>query len=118
MLSVKTNQGRISPPGPVGQHVLMAGRMEMMDQPEPVGPYEEMEQSVSPELDEGQVEHLPSNQGQPGMEMFHIQPVVDGPAGLVRTRDPVGNVMLLALQDGVRPSAGGPVGRFPDPRIP
>ena len=90
MLSVKTNQGRISPPGPVGQHVLMAGRMEMMDQPDPVGPDEEM-------------------------EMFHIQPVVDGPAGLVRTRHPVGNVMLPALQDGVRPSAGGPVGRFPDP---
>ena len=84
MLSVKTNQGRISPPGPVGQHVLMAGRMEMMDQPDPVGPDEEM-------------------------EMFHIQPVVDGPAGLVRTRHPVGNVMLPALQDGVRPSAGGPV---------
>ena len=92
MLSVKTNQGRISPPGPVGQHVLMAGRMEMMDQPDPVGPDEEM-------------------------EMFHIQPVVDGPAGLVRTRHPVGNVMLPALQDGVRPSAVGPVGRFPDPRF-
>ena len=114
MLSVKTNQGTISPPGPVGQHVLMAGRMEMMDQPDPVGPYEEMEQSVSPGLDAGQV---PPNQVPPGVEMFHIQPVADGPAGLVRTRHPVGNVMLPALQDGVRPSAGGPVGRFPDPRF-
>ena len=36
-------------------------------------------------------------------------------AGLVRTRHPVGNVMLPALQDGVRPSASGPVGQFPDP---
>ena len=82
--------------------------MKMMDQPDPVGPYEETEQSVSPGLDAGQVEHLPSNQVQPGVEMFHIQPVADGPAGLVRTRHPVGNVMLQALQDGVRPSAGGP----------
>ena len=115
MLGAKTNQGKISPPGPVGQHVRMAGRMEMMAKPDPVGPYEEMEQSVYPELDEGQGEHLPSNQVQSGVEMFHIQPVADGPAGLVRTRHPVGNVMLPALQDGVRPSAGGPVGQFPDP---
>ena len=115
MLGVKTNQGTISPPGPVGQHVLMAGHMEMMVQPDPVGPYEETVQSVSPGLDAGQVEHLPSNQVQPGVEMSHIQPVADWPAGLVRTRHPVGNEMLPALQDGVRPSAGGPVGRFPDP---
>ena len=47
MLRVKTNQGTISPPGPVGQHVLMAGHMEMMVQPDPVGPYEETEPSVS-----------------------------------------------------------------------
>ena len=115
MLSVKTNQGTISPPGPVGQHVLMAGHMEMMVQPDPVGPYEETEQSVSPGLDAGQVEHLPSSRVQPGVEMSHIQPVADGPAGLVRTRHPVGTVMHQALQDEVRPSAGGPVGWFPDP---
>ena len=47
MLRVKTNQGTISPPGPVGQHVLMAGHMEMMVQRDPVGPYEETEPSVS-----------------------------------------------------------------------
>ena len=102
MLGAKTNRGKISPPGPVGQHVRMAGRMEMMAKPDPVGPYEEMDQSVYPEFNAGQGEH-------------HIQPVADGPAGLVRTRHPVGNVMLPALQDGVRPSAGGPVGQFPDP---
>ena len=82
--------------------------MEMMDQPDPVGPYEETEQSVSPGLDAGQVEHLPPHPVQPDVEMFHIQPVADGPAGLVRTRHPVGNVMHQTLQDGVRPSAGGP----------
>ena len=53
----------------------------------------------------------------PGVEMSHIQPVADGPAGLVRTRHPVGTVMPPAIQDGVRLLAGGPVGRFPDPRF-
>ena len=117
MLRVKTNQGTISPPGPVGQHVLMAGHMEMMVQPDPVVPYEETEPSVSPGLDAGQVEHLPSSQVLPGVEMSHIQPVADGPAGLVRTRHPVGTVMPPAIQDGVRLLAGGPVGQFPDPRF-
>ena len=36
-----------------------------------------------------------------------VSPVTDGPAGLVRTRRPVGAEMLPALQDGVRPLAGG-----------
>ena len=111
------SQGIISPPGPVGQHVLMAGHMEMMIQPDPVVPYEETEPSVSPGLDAGQVEHLPSSQVLPGVEMSHIQPVAVGPAGLVRTRHPVGTVMPPAIQDGVRLLAGGPVGRFPDPRF-
>ena len=38
MLGARTNQGKISPPGPVGQHVRMAGCMEMMAKPDPVGP--------------------------------------------------------------------------------
>ena len=97
-----TNHGRISPPGPVGQNVRRTGYMDMMAKPDPVGPYEERDESVSPEINEGQ-------------EELHIQPVADGPAGLVRTRHPVGNVMLPALQDGVQPSAGGPVGQVPDP---
>ena len=59
MLSVMTNQGTISPPGPVGHDVLLAGRMEMVDQPDPVGPYEKTAQSVFLGLDAGQVEHLP-----------------------------------------------------------
>ena len=102
MLGDKTNRGKISPPGPVGQHVRMVGRMEMMAKPDPVGPYEERDELVYPEFNEGRGEH-------------HIQLVADGPGGLVRTRHPVGNVMLPALQDGVRPSAGGPVGQVPDP---
>ena len=69
------SQGMISPPGLVGQHMLMAGHMEMMVQPDPVVPYEETESSVSPGLDAGQVEQLPSSQVLPGVEMSHIQPV-------------------------------------------
>ena len=103
ILRVETNQGTISPPGPVGQHVLMAGHME--------------EPSVSPGLDAGQVEQLPSSQVLPGVEMSHIQPVADGPAGLVRTRHPAGTVMPPVIQDGVRLLAGGPVGQYPDPRF-
>ena len=111
------SQGMISPPGPVGQHVLMAGHMEMMVQPDPVVPYEETEPSVSPGLDAGQVEQVPSSQVLPGVEMSHIQPVADGPAGLVRTRHPAGTVMPPVIQDGVWLLAGGPVGQFPDPRF-
>ena len=111
------SQGMISPPGPVGQHVLMAGHMEMMVQPDTVVLYEETEPSVSPGLDAGQVEQLPSSQVLPGVEMSHIQPVADGPAGLVRTRHPAGTVMPPVIQDGVRLLAGGPVGQFPDPRF-
>ena len=99
-----TNPGRISPPGPVGQNVRRTGYMDVMAKPHPVGPYEDRDESVSPEINEGQAGH-------------HIQPVADGPAGLVRTRHPVGNVMLSALQDRVRPSAGGPVGQVPDPCV-
>ena len=113
-LGVMTNRGTISPTGPVGHDVMLAGRMEMVDQPDPVGPHEETEQSVFLGLDAGQVEHFPPNKVHPGVKMFHIQPVADRPAGLVRTRRPVGKDVLHAVQDEVRPSAGGPVGRFPD----
>ena len=139
-----TNPGRISPPGPVGQNVRRTGYMDVMAKPDPVGPYEDRDESVSPEINEGQAGHhiqpvadgpaglvrtrrpvgpyedrdesvSPEiNEGQAG---HHIQPVADGPAGLVRTRRPVGDVMLPALQDGVRPSAGGPVGQVPDPCV-
>ena len=99
-----TNSGRISPPGPAGQNVRRMGYMNVMAKPDPVGPYEDRDISVSLEISEGQAGH-------------HIQPVTDGPAGLVRTRRPVGDVMLPALQDEVRPSAGGLVGQVPDPCV-
>ena len=46
-----------------------------------------------------------------------VSPVTDGPAGLVRTRRPVGAEMLPALQDGVRPLAGGLLDQVPDPCV-
>ena len=114
-LGVMTNQGTNSSAGPVGHDVMLAGRMEMVDQPDLVGPHEETEQSVFLGLDTDQVEHFPPNKVHPGVKMFHIQPVADGPAGPDRTCRPVGNDVLHAVQDEVRPLAGGPVGRFPDP---
>ena len=114
-LGVMTNQGTNSPNGPVGHDVMLAGRMEMVDQPDPVGPPGGTEQSVFLRLDADQVEHIPTNRVHPGVKMFHSQPVADGPAGPDRTRCPVGNDVLHAVQDEVRPSAGGPLGRFPDP---
>ena len=114
-LGVMTNKGANSPNGPVGHDVMLAGRMEMVDQPDPVGPHSGTEQSVFLRLDADQGEHIPTNRVHPGVKMFHTQPVADGPAGPDRTRRPVGNDALYAVQDEVRPTAGGPVGRFPDP---
>ena len=78
---------------------MLAGRMEMVDQPDPVGPYEETEQSVFLGLDAGQVVHLPPNKVHPGVEMSHTEPVADGPAGRDRTRRPVGNDAMYAVHD-------------------
>ena len=43
-LGVMTNRGTNSPTGPVGHDVMLAGRMEMVDQPDPVGPHGGTEQ--------------------------------------------------------------------------
>ena len=51
----------------------------------------------------------------PGVKMFRTQPVADGPADPDRTRRPVGTDEVYAVHDEVRPTAGGPVGRFPNP---
>ena len=51
----------------------------------------------------------------PGVEMFRIQPVADGPAGSDKRCCPVGTDGRHAVHDEDRPTAGGPVGRFPNP---
>ena len=84
----------------------------------PVGPYEDKDISVSPVTD-GPAGLVRTRRpvGQYEDRDISVSPVTDGPAGLVRTRRPVGDVMLPALQDEVRPSAGGLMGQIPDPCV-
>ena len=114
-LDVKMKQGPSGPIGPVGHNVLLTGRLEMVARPDPVGPHSRPEQSVSLRFDADQAEHYPTHGVHPGVKMFRAQPVADGPAGPDRTRRPVGTEEMYAIHDDVRPTAGGPVGRFPVP---
>ena len=84
----------------------------------PVGPYEDKDISVSPVTD-GPAGLVRTRRpvGQYEDRDISVSPVTDGPAGLVRTRRPVGDVKLPALQDEVRPSAGGLMGQIPDPHV-
>ena len=83
-----------------------------------MGPYEDRDISVSPVTD-GPAGLVRTRRPVGSYEDrdISVSPVTDGPAGLVRTRRPVGDVMLPALQDEVRPSAGGLVGQVPDPCV-
>ena len=114
LLGVITDKGGNGPNGPVGRDVMLAGRREMVDQPDPVGPHSRTEQSVFLRLDVDQVEHVPANIVHPGVKMFRNQPVADGPAGPDRTSRPVGTDGRHAVHDEDRPTAGGPVSRFPN----
>ena len=111
---VLKDRGGNAPNCPVGRDVILAGRREMVDRPDPVGPHGRTEQSVFLRLDVDQVEHVPANIVHPGVEMFRNQPVADGPAGPDRRRRPVGTDGRHAVHDEDRPTAGGPVGRFPN----
>ena len=84
----------------------------------PVGQYEDRDISVSPVTD-GPAGLVRTRRpvGQYEDRDISVSPVTDGPAGLDRTRRPVGDVMLPALQDEVRPSAGGLMGQIPDPCV-
>ena len=70
--------------------MMLAGRGEMVDRRDPVGPHSDTEQSVFLRLDVDQVEHVSANIVLHGVKMFRNQPVIDGPAGPDRTRRPVG----------------------------
>ena len=80
---------------------------------DPVGSHSRPEQSVSLRFDADHGEHYPDHRVHPGVKMFRAQPVADGPAGPDRKRRPVGPDEVYATHDDVRPTAGGPVGRFP-----
>ena len=84
----------------------------------PVGLYEDRDISVSPVTD-GPAGLVRTRRpvGQYEDRDISVSPVTDGPAGLVRTRRPVGAEMLPALQDGVRPLAGGLLEQVPDPGV-
>ena len=90
LLRVHTDKRGNAPNDPVGHNVMLAGRGEMVDQPDLVGPHSDTEQSVFLRLDVDQVEHISANIVHPGVKMFRNQPVTDGPAGPDRTRRPVG----------------------------
>ena len=84
----------------------------------PVGSYEDRDISVSPVTD-GPAGLVRTRRpvGQYEDRDISVSPVTDGPAGLVRTRCPVGAKMLPALQDGVRPLAGGLLDQVPNPYV-
>ena len=82
----------------------------MLDRPDPVGPHRSTEESVFLRLDAVQVS---ANIVHPGVEMFRIQPVADGPAGSDNRHCPVGTDGRHAVHDEDRQMAGGPVGRLP-----
>ena len=84
----------------------------------PVGSYEDRDISVSPVTD-GPAGLVRTRRpvGQYDDRDISVSPVTDGPAGLVRTRRPVGAEMLPALQDGVRPLAGGLLDQVPNPCV-
>ena len=131
--------------GPVGQDIRRMGYTNVMAKPDPVGPYEDRDVSVPPVTDgpaglvrtrrpvgsyeDRDVSVPPVTNGPAGLVRTRrpvgsyedrdvsVPPVTDGPAGLVRTRRPVGAVMLPALQDEVRPSAGGLLDQVPDPCV-
>ena len=84
----------------------------------PVGSYEDRDISVSPVTDgPAGLVRTRCPVGQYEDRDISVSPVTDGPAGLVRTRRPVGAEMLPALQDGVRPLAGGLLDQVPNPCI-
>ena len=99
----------------VVRDVLSTGQLKVVTRSDPVGPHSRPEQSVSLRFDADQEGHYPTHGVHPGVKMFRAQPVADGPAGPDRTRRPVGTDEMYATHDDVRPTAGGPVGRFPVP---
>ena len=84
----------------------------------PVGSYEDRDISVPPVTD-GPAGLVRTRRPVGSYEDrdISVSPVTDGPAGLVRTRRPVGAEMLPALQDGVRPLAGGLLDQVPNPCV-
>ena len=112
LLGVNTDKRGNAPNDPVGHDVMLAGRGEMVDRPDRVGPHSNKEQSVFPRSDVDQVEHISAKLVHPGVKMSGSQPVTDGPAGPDRTRRPMGTEWRHAEHAVDWPTAGGPVAKL------
>ena len=125
LLTLKTDWMENAALGPVGPDGNLSGRDEAGDRSDPASSKSKTDrpvwtdegggESVSLRLNTDQGEHIPTHRVHPGVKMFRAQPVADGPAGPDRSRRPVGTEEIHAVHDDVRPTAGGPVGRLPDP---
>ena len=93
--------------------VISTGQLEIVSRSDPVGLHSRQDQTVPPRLGTDQGEYIPTHGVHPGVRMFRVQPVADGPTGPDRSRRPVGPDEVYATQDDVRPTAGGLVGRRP-----
>ena len=95
--------------------VMSTGQLEIVSRSDPVALHSRQDQPVPPTLSTYQGEYIPTHGVHPGVRMFRVQPVADGPAGPDRSRRPVGTEVIHTVHNDGRPTAGGPVGRLPDP---
>ena len=95
--------------GPVGQNLRRMGNTNVMAKPDPVGLYEERDNSVS-RMTDGLAGLVRTRRpvGSDEDEDVSVSPVTDGPAGLVRTRRPMGAYEVKDIS--VSPVTDGPAG--------
>ena len=95
--------------GPVGQDIRGLGHTNVMAKPDPVGPYEDGDLSVSRMTDgPAGLVRIRRPEGPYEDREISVSPVTDGPAGLVRTRRPVGSYEDRDIS--VSPVTDGPAG--------
>ena len=95
--------------GPVGQDIRGLGYTNVMAKPDPVGPYEDGDLSVSRMTDgPAGLVRIRRPEGPYKDREISVSPVNDGPAGLVRTRRPVGSYEDRDIS--VSPVTDGPAG--------
>ena len=116
---VWTDEGGDVPNYSVGLEVLLAGQMEIVARPDPVGPHSRPEQSVSLRLDADQGEHIPTPPTAGGLVGRFPDP---GPLKYSKISSPddsyqplftgpLGTNEMNAINDLSRPTASGPLGR-------
>ena len=68
---------------------MSTGQLEIVSRSDPVALHSRQDQPVPPRLSTYQGEYIPNHGMHPGVRMFRVQPVADGPAGPDRSRRPV-----------------------------